>query len=500
MITTDRNGTSRREGEWYETTEAGINVHWLVLPYRNEMPFAERMKAFWRFAVKSGRRAAGVDCDVVFATSTPLTIALPGVYVARRRGVPLVFEVRDLWPELPIAVGALRGRVPIRAARSLERFAYRNSSRVVALSPGMKDGVVNTGYPEEQVDVIPNCSDLHHFDVPADKGAALRAHYPWLQDRPLVLYAGTLGEINGVDYLVRLAAAMRPVAPEVRFLVIGAGKQKAHVRELAVSLDVLDRNFFMMDPVTKADMPSWFSAATIATSLFIDLPPMWANSANKFFDALAAGRPIAINYRGWQAELLERTQCGFVLDALDVRRAADHLVALWVRSYGPRDALERHVQQEFAAAGWSINDTVYSAGGCLLWVHRRHPNVHGPAQSEKVLWNWFNPALPAGDREPHHNDLTWMREASGTSLYCATDLTFDADRLRDKWVEDGFFIVIPHALLFLLFATPGLTFSLLRVVGRVRSGRRSAACLCPSCGYDMRASPGRCPECGPSDR
>jgi glycosyltransferase involved in cell wall biosynthesis len=303
------------------------------------MSYRERIFAFFRFAIKSARKAASLGGDVVYATSTPLTIALPAVYVARKRNIPMVFEVRDLWPELPIAVGALKGWIPVGAARWLERFAYKNSNQIVVLSPGMKKGVLRTGYPDDKVHVVPNSADLELFDVPKLVGQVFREHLDWLQDRPLVVYTGTMGMINGVDYLARLAAVVKAIDSEIRFLVVGKGKKEEQVCEVAKRLGVLNRNFFVMGPVSKADVPEILSAADIATSLFIDLPEMWANSANKFFDALASGTPVAINYQGWQAKLLRETGAGLVLDARDLNSSAERIAeklrdSKWLESAG----------------------------------------------------------------------------------------------------------------------------------------------------------------------
>lgn len=321
--------TSRRsEGAagWTETKEAGIHVHWCNVPYSNHMSYRQRIQAFFDFAWRSARRAATLPADLVFATSTPLTIAMPAVWAARKQSIPMIFEVRDLWPEMPIAVGALRSRPAIAAARWLERFAYRNAAHVVALSPGMKDGVVATGYPAEQVTVIPNSCDRQLFQVDEELGQQFRRRYDWLGNRPLVVYAGTLGLINGVDYLAHLAAVVRTWAPEVRFLVVGEGREEQKVRQTAQQLGILGVNFFMLPAVPKAEMPALLSAADLATSLFLDIEQMWANSANKLFDALAAGRPIAINHQGWLAEMIHQTGCGLVLDPQNLSSAAQVLV------------------------------------------------------------------------------------------------------------------------------------------------------------------------------
>ena len=122
MITSDQSGRIGASEGWRFTEEAGIHVHWTTVPYGNEMPYGERIKAFFLFAWRSAREAARVGGDLVFATSTPLTIALPAVYAAKRCGIPMVFEVRDLWPAVPIALGALKNPLSRRLARRLEHF------------------------------------------------------------------------------------------------------------------------------------------------------------------------------------------------------------------------------------------------------------------------------------------------------------------------------------------------------------------------------------------
>ncbi|WP_018880505.1 glycosyltransferase [Thioalkalivibrio sp. ALE30] len=143
MVTSWREEGSERD--WYETDEAGIRVHWLPVPYSNQMSYRERIQAFFRFAWKASRKAASLPADVVFATSTPLTIALPGAYAARRQKVPMVFEVRDLWPELPIAMGALNNPVLRWGAHKLEGFAYSRAQAVVGLPLGVQDWVERSG-------------------------------------------------------------------------------------------------------------------------------------------------------------------------------------------------------------------------------------------------------------------------------------------------------------------------------------------------------------------
>jgi glycosyltransferase involved in cell wall biosynthesis len=313
---------------WRTGELEGFTVHWLPVPYSNEQSYARRLWAFVRFMLWSSIRATQLRPEVVLATSTPLTVAVPGIIASRLHRVRFVFEVRDLWPELPIQVGALRDPVSRTLARALARLAYRNAARVVALSPGMAAGVRSYGIPAERITVVPNASDLELFSVGPDAAAKLRTAHAWLGERPLVVYAGSFGIANEVEWLVRLAEAVRRLDGDIRFLLLGDGRQVPAVRELAGELGLLDRTVFVHDPVPKAEMPGVLAAADVAASVFAPLPGMADNSANKFFDALAAGRPVLLNYGGWQADLVREHDAGLVLDRDDLEGSARALVAL----------------------------------------------------------------------------------------------------------------------------------------------------------------------------
>jgi len=325
VITTG--GPAREDQRWRVTVEDGILVHWAKIEYSNAMSYGKRLRSFGEFAIAAARRAAQIPADIIYASSTPLTIAIPAVRAKRRLGVPLVFEVRDLWPEVPIAIGALRSPALIAAARWLEKYAYRNSARIVALSPGMKEGVARSGYPPGRVHVIPNSADIEMFNVPPAAGATWRRQHAELGAGPILLYAGTVGRVNGLGWLAKLAKAVGSIQPSIRILVVGAGGEWEHVRAEASELGVLGRNFFMLESVPKNVMPAIHSAATMCISCVIDLKALWHNSANKFFDALAAGKPIAINHRGWQADLIESSGAGLVLPVDDIEASARVLAA-----------------------------------------------------------------------------------------------------------------------------------------------------------------------------
>ncbi len=157
----------------------GIRVRSVRVRYSNYMGYGRRMWSFALFTIGATFLAAtSGKHDVVFATSTPLTVGIPGWVAAALTRTPFVVEVRDLWPEAAIQMGALkRNGLIARAAKALERFLYRKAKHVIALSPGMADGVIAEGVPPERVHMIPNSSDLDLF-YPAPKDHAFLAGRP----------------------------------------------------------------------------------------------------------------------------------------------------------------------------------------------------------------------------------------------------------------------------------------------------------------------------------
>jgi glycosyltransferase involved in cell wall biosynthesis len=323
MITSWREHS--KNNDWFVERIDGIHVHWLPVRYSNSMSFSKRIKPFFEFAFKSAWKAASIKADIIFATSTPLTIALPAIYASKKQRVPMVFEVRDLWPELPISMGALNNPIKRYFAKNMELFAYKNSSAIIALSPGMKDGIIRKNYPKSNIAVIPNSCDIGMFEVEDSLGKRFRRDRKWLGNSPLILYAGAFGLINGVDYLVDLAVELSRIDSDIKILAVGSGMEYDKVIKKAKNLEVFNRNFYIEKELKKKDMAAALNASTIATSLFIDIPEMRINSANKFFDALASARPVMINYGGWMHDLINSKNCGLAMWQKPIDKVAQEL-------------------------------------------------------------------------------------------------------------------------------------------------------------------------------
>lgn len=301
----------------------GIKLHVLHLDYSNKDSFFKRILKFISFSVRSTLKSFSIKCDVVFATSTPLTIAIPGLFYSKFKKVPLVFEVRDLWPELPVATGVIKNKLVIKLATWLEEYTYKNSKRLIGLSPGMCEGITRHGIPAEHVTLATNSCDTDLFDVNKSVGLGyLNAKLNFVNSRKLIVYTGTFGLINKVGYIVELAKAAEKLDLNLCFVAIGDGMEKQQVLADAEKAGVLNKNLYILPPVPKTEIVELLSAADLSLSLFGSVKEMWHNSANKLFDSLASQTPIAINYGGWQQEFINEYKCGLILDRSDFERAS----------------------------------------------------------------------------------------------------------------------------------------------------------------------------------
>lgn len=337
MITTYRDTFTSKK--WFKTKSNGISINWLPLQYSNNMNFFNRMMVFFTFAWKAYFRAKKIDADIIYVSSTPLTIAIPAIFIKIKKKIPMVFEVRDLWPDVPIAMKILKNPFLIYLAKSLELWAYKHSNSIVALSPQMKKGIVSKKIDAKKIAVIPNSSDLDKFSCNKKLSLNFRNKRYWLKDRPLLLYTGTFGKVNSLSYAVKLAKSLLIQNSQIRILLIGEGAEKKKIIEEAKKNGVYKKNLFIENQLPKKDIPVCLSAASIIANFVIDIRENWANSANKFFDGLAAGKPIFLNHGGWMENLVLINKCGLCMHGKRMEIVAKELnKALhnknWLKSAG----------------------------------------------------------------------------------------------------------------------------------------------------------------------
>jgi glycosyltransferase involved in cell wall biosynthesis len=251
-----------------------------------------------------GLRTKGID--VVYATSTPLTVGIPAMLLKWIKGVPFLFEVRDQWPKIPIEMGLIRNQVLARLLLWLERVIYRQSAAIVSLSPGMANGVRSVSGSRKEIAVIPNCSDVDVFRSDTD-GSAIRNVRGW-GEKLVLLHFGAMGKANGLEFIIDAAKRLAG-HKDIHFALAGEGGEKA----LLVHKVKQERlqNVEILPSVAKTELPKLVAACDVSIVIFAGYPVLEHNSANKFFDSLAAGKPVLLNYSGWQARLLEENDAGF---------------------------------------------------------------------------------------------------------------------------------------------------------------------------------------------
>jgi glycosyltransferase involved in cell wall biosynthesis len=305
----------------------GIEVIELELPYSNYDTFLRRVWTFVRFAASSVGLALTLEYDVLFATSTPLTAAVPGIVARWLRRKPFVFEVRDLWPELPRAMGVIRNPGVLLLLDGLEWAAYRSAQACVALSPGIAAGIARRAAPGARIVTAPNGCDLELFT--ADLGRPLPEIPGLAPDAFVAAFTGAHGIANGLDAVLDAAAALKARGrADIRLLFVGDGKEKPRLVERARS-EALDNCIFAA-PVSKLALTQLLCRRIdVGLMILANVPAFYyGTSPNKFFDYLAAGLPVIVNYPGWMAEMVQQHTLGIAVPPDDAAAFADALMKL----------------------------------------------------------------------------------------------------------------------------------------------------------------------------
>lgn len=287
----------------------GIDIIEFDLAYSNADGLLKRARTFVAFALHSVGLALSERYDLLFATTTPLTAGIPGIFARWLRGKPFVFEVRDLWPELPRAMGVIRNPLILRAMDVLEWGSYKSAHRLVGLSPGIREGIASRGIARERIAMIPNGCDLDIFagDTPPWRPASIRP------TDLMAVFAGTHGMANGLEAVLDAAAELqRRGRDDIKLLLIGQGKLKPTLQARAQREGLT--NVVFHDPVNKAKLAGLMAATDLGLQILANVPSFYyGTSPNKFFDYIAAGLPVLNNYPGWLAEQIQAHGCGFAV-------------------------------------------------------------------------------------------------------------------------------------------------------------------------------------------
>ncbi|MBN8106885.1 glycosyltransferase family 4 protein [Vibrio vulnificus] len=333
----------------------GIRIIEFDLAYSNSDGFVKRSMTFVKFALKSIGLAFTEKYDVLFATTTPLTAGIPGIFARWLCGKPFVFEVRDLWPELPKEMGVIKNPVILGLMSLLEWASYRSAHRCIGLSPGIVDGIKIRGVPDSKITMVPNGCDLSIFTQPSE---------PWRPDGVaeedlMAIFTGTHGMANGLDAVLSAAAELQNRGrDDIKLVLVGQGKLKPQLEAKAQELQL--KNVIFHPPVNKQKLAGLMASADVGMQVLANIPAFYyGTSPNKFFDYISAGLPVINNYPGWLAGMIEALQCGFAVApenpkafANALEQAADDQEALAAMGEAARQLAERQFDRQMLADKW----------------------------------------------------------------------------------------------------------------------------------------------------
>jgi len=252
--------------------------------------------------------------DITIATSPQFFAGLGGYAIARLKGAPFVLEIRDLWPESIVAVGAMERNAIIRGLEHVEEFLYRQSEHIVVVTESFKEAIVDKGISPDAITVIKNGVDLHQWNQPLDQEKLGRMRERLgLEGKFVASYIGTIGMAHRADVL--LEAAQRCSAPAVVFMVVGTGAQREalEARQRELQLD----NFRLVDKVPKEEVP-YLLALTDASVIHLRKSPLFETVIpSKIFEAMATRTPIILGVQGEAKALIEEANAGIPMTPED---------------------------------------------------------------------------------------------------------------------------------------------------------------------------------------
>jgi glycogen synthase len=277
--------------------------------YKRTLPYASELAMMARFArrIKDVARAESVK---VLHAHSPVLNGLPAIWVARRLGLPAVYESRAFWEDAAVDHGTTReNSVRYRVTRALETLAFRQATRVVVIAHAMRQEIIGRGIAADRIHVVPNGVDADRFS-PAPRDAAL-AQRLGLADGPVFGFIGSFYHYEGLRFLVETFPALRERVPNARILLVGGGEDEAALRASAVD------GVIFAGQVPYNRVTDYYSLIDVfvcprrrmrLTELVTPLKPL---------EAMAAGLPVLASDVGGLAELIEHGATGLLFRADD---------------------------------------------------------------------------------------------------------------------------------------------------------------------------------------
>ncbi len=275
----------------------------------------ERMRNYASFCLSAALRGLLIPTpDVIIGSSPQLLVALAAWWLAFAKDVPFVFEVRDLWPESLVAVGA--GREDSLLHKTLAKiagFLYERANRIVVVTPAFKDYLIqHWRVPAENIAVVENGVETTLFaPAPASETRSLRQSLG-IESKFLVSYIGTMGNAHGLETLLDAASALQQRRPEVHFLLIGEGAEKEQIKHQAQSRRLTNVQFLDQQP--RERIPAFISASDACLVLLKKTDVFKTVIPTKMLEFMSCERPLLLGVDGQAREIVEDAEAGIVIE------------------------------------------------------------------------------------------------------------------------------------------------------------------------------------------
>ncbi|HSL31525.1 MAG TPA: glycosyltransferase family 4 protein [Anaerolineales bacterium] len=302
--------TVKPRGAFVEQSIDGIRVLRAYSAETLHRSYFWRVISFFSFMFSSVWTALQVKgVDLVMGTTPHIFQAVSAWLVAFLRRKPFLLEVRDLWPEFAISMGVIRNPVMIRLAYWLERFLYARATHILVNSPAYKEYMVNKGVPAGKIAFIPYGADIGMFH-PGIDGSSVREKLR-LQNKFMVLYAGTIGQAHDL-YTVLRAAKRLEDDPHIQFVFFGDGKERPHLEAEARRLSL--KNVLFAGVCPKKDIPAVIASADVCLAILQNIPMFRSTYPNKVFDYMASARPTVLVIDGVIRQVVEAANGGVFVE------------------------------------------------------------------------------------------------------------------------------------------------------------------------------------------
>ncbi|MCP4589553.1 MAG: glycosyltransferase family 4 protein [bacterium] len=326
---------------WFRTDWIdGIKVVVCNVPYHNKMGIPARMWAFFKYmilATIAAVRERGID--LFFVTSTPTTVAVPGRIAATLKRRPYIFEVRDLWPEDLLAAERIKPGLQYKVWEWLEKFGYGKARKILLVSKGFHDRLLERGFPPEMLETIVLGADGALFAELKPNHEYLRHH--GLEGKTIAVYAGSVSDANGLYQVVDAAEHLRD-RPDIALVIIGDGKSRAGLQAGAAERGLT--NVYFLDPIPKRELVHVLAACHVGLMVLKPIKrPRWV-TPNKIFDYMFTGIPSVVNYAGTTAELVEQFGAGSAAEPHSAEDLAAK-IAYWADHPAEREAVGRQARE-----------------------------------------------------------------------------------------------------------------------------------------------------------